>query len=297
MAVFVTQIIIFILVLIFFRRDLPLIVGGLISGAVAGMSIWHWLPTITSELNVSTFHVKQVSFDFPFTFAWDYIKDPVAFTIYAFCFPLGIRAAYSKIKGKQLNIEHLILFCWISLSFLIPLTYSLIKVPMLTSKYCTIAVPAIFLVIAYSFTLFKNQRVAFTAIALITVSSFVMLFIARPPHKPRRGEDWREVAAYFANHKSGNEVIISQLAWFHQYYFKKYNIVPPIDPNQFDSANQINEYHQFWLFLNSRYDGQNELLQEQQQIISREFNLKDSVIFRQTKAFLYARKISEKPVI
>lgn len=290
MAVFVTQVVIFILVLILFKRDSRLIVGGLISGGVAGMSFWHWLPTITTELNVSSFHAKPVGFDFPFNFAWDYIKDPVAFVVYAFCFFLVVRAAYTKAKEKRLETEHLVIFGWILLSFLIPLSYSLIKVPMLTSKYCTIAVPAIFLVIAYGFTFFKSNRITFFTIALITVSGFVLLFIARPPHKPRRGEDWREVAAHFANRGSDKEVTISQLAWFHQYYFRKNSIDPPIDQNKFDSAKRINDYDRFWLLTNSRYDGTNEFLWEQQQIIDREFNLSDSVIFPQTKAFLYARK-------
>lgn len=290
MAVFVTQIIIFIFVLILFKRNSRFIVVGLISCGVAGLSFWHWLPIITNELNVSSFHATPVNFYFPFTFAWDYIKDPFAFAIYAFCFFLVIRAAYTKAKEKRFEIQHLVIFGWILLSFMIPLLYSIIKVPMLTSKYCTIAVPAIFLVIAYGFTFIRNNRITFYAIALITVSSFVLLFIARPPHKPRRGEDWREVAAHFANSSSTKEVTISQLAWFHKYYFKKNNIEPPVDQNKFDSAKRINEYDQFWLLTNNRYDGTNEFLSEQQQIINTEFNLRDSVIFQQTSAYFYSRK-------
>ena len=121
-----------------------------------------------------------------------------------------------------------------------------------------------------------------------------MLFIARPPYKPRRGEDWREVGQYFGQRYQGKELIIfSQLAWFHNYYFRKYQLPFPIDQNTADFSATIKDKNEVWLFLNDRYTGGwpiNGFLPEQQQIIEQEFEEKDVVQFKQTKAILYERK-------
>jgi cephalosporin-C deacetylase-like acetyl esterase len=120
-----------------------------------------------------------------------------------------------------------------------------------------------------------------------------MLFIARPPYKPRRGEDWREVATYFSNHSSKDEIIFSQLAWFHTYYFTKTDHAVPVDQNVSSFEDIVNPSDQLWLMKNNRYTGGwpvNGLRPEQQLKIDNEFVLEDSVTFKQTTAYFYKRK-------
>lgn len=293
MVVFVTQLLIFVLILIFFKKTLRLIIGGLLAGSLAGLSLWHWLPVIMSDLQIDKFHVNPVTFFFPFSFAWDYIKDPVAFIVYSACALFAVFALYNTIKSKKFAYEHLIVLCWISFSYMIPLLYSWIKIPLLTYKYSTIAVPAIFLAIAFGFTHLKTERIRAYCIILIVISGFIMLFIARPPYKPRRGEDWREVAAYFDQKTSSTEVIFSQLSWYHIYYFKKINHALPYNQNNCDFEAIVGGTDRLWLLMNDRYTGGwpiSGFLPDQKSVIDREFEVIDSIKFKQTTAFLFTRK-------
>ena len=293
MVVLVSQFIIFFLVLIFFKRNLRLIVGSILAGGLAGLSFWHWLPVIQHDLQVNVFHVDPVDLFFPFQYAWDYIKDPVAIALFAFCTFLSVKALYQRISEKKILVDHLVIFGWIFFGSMIPFVYSILKMPLLTSKYCTIIVPALFLVVANGFTHFTNEKVRFYCIIVIVISGFIMLFRARPPYKPRRREDWREVALNFVQQRSDKQVIFSQLAWFHQYYFKKYDLPLPIDQNVCDFTSIVSTKDQVWLFMNDRYTNGwpvTGLLPEQKEIINREFVLTDSITFKQTTALRYNRK-------
>ncbi len=293
MVVFVTQFIIFIVIIIIYKQNKRLIIGGLIAGLLTGLSLWHWLDVILSDIQINSFHVKPVGFDFPFLFLWSYIKDPIAYALSIICIGLAFIETYRKIKVKKIWISHLSIILWILLSYLIPLLYSLLKLPLLTPKYTIIAVPAIIIVIAYGFLLIPYQKFRSYAMITILLSGLLMLFIARPPYKPRRAEDWREVAAYFKQNYPTDKIIFSQLSWFHTYYFQKNNLTIPIDQNRcnFDSIVQTTD--RLWLFLNNRYTGGwpiNGFLPNQKKIIENEFSLTDSVEFKQTKALLYRRK-------
>jgi uncharacterized membrane protein len=293
MVVFVSQFVIFLVIVIFYKRSARLIIGGLVAGCAAGFSMYHWLPVIQHDLQINQFHVSPVKWDIVFGFCWNYVKEPVAFAVYAICTFLSVRIFYYRIKEKSITITHVVVGCWILLGFGIPLVYSLIKLPLLTHKYDTIIVPAIFLILANGFLYFPSTKIRAYTLLTITLSAFVILFYARPPYKPRRGEDWREVAAYFKDHTEQPQLIFSQLAWFHQYYFKKYKLAVPLDQNTSDFNKLVEGKKGIWLLQNSRYTGgwpTTGLLSAQQELVNREFEVTDSVVFKQTTAILYKRK-------
>ena len=297
MVVFASQIILFIFVLIFFKRNAKLIIGGLISGGLAGLSLLHWLPIIQHDLQITQFHVEPVKPGIIFDFAWSYIKEPVSLAVYSVCIFFAGKGFYSSVKEKRFKVEHLVVLGWIFFGFIIPLLYSILKLPLLTYKYNTITVPAFFLLIAYGFVHFNYEKIRLYSIVAVIISSFIILFIARPPHKPRRAEDWREVAAYFGN-KHGNKskedlIVFSQLAWFHYYYFRKNDLPLPLDQNTADFSGILKNADEIWLLMNNRYTGGwpvNGFLPAQKEIIDKEFMLLDSIAFKQTQALLYKRK-------
>ena len=295
MVVFVSQFIILFFVILFFKSNLKFIIGAILAGGLAGLSFWHWLVVIQSDLQINAFHVDPVDIYFPFQYAWEYIKDPVAFALFMFCILFAIIRLYHIIFEKKIQVQHVVIFGWIFLGTMIPLIYSFVKMPLLTSKYSTIIVPAFFLVIAYGFTLYTNGKVKFYCILLIMVSGFIMLFRARPPYKPRRSEDWREVAINFTKHNSDKQIVFSLSAWFHQYYFKKYKLNLPMDQTKCDFDSIVGGTNQLWLLVNKQYTGgsvNDEFLPTQKNLIRSEFELRDSIMFKQTKALRYTRKNS-----
>jgi uncharacterized membrane protein len=296
MVVFVSQMLIFALVLVFFRREGRLIIGGLAAGVIAGLSFLHFLPVIMKDSGISQFHVKQVGPAFPFEFLWSYIHEPVEFTIYLVFAMFTLAQVVKKFRQRELTIVHLVVFGWIFFGILIPLTYSLLKIPLLTPKYTTIIVPALLVIFANGFYYLKSEKLRSYLVKIITISAFVILFFARPPYKPRRPEDWREVAAYFAQRKEKSLLAYSTFGWYHQYYFPKHGLPVPYDHTNADNT-KIDAAENVWLITNEKYSNglaNDWFYLQQKAIVEKDFELTDSIGFIHAKAFLYTRKLVAK---
>lgn len=291
LVVLISQLIIFIVVIIFYKRDAKFIIGGLGAGLIAALSIMHWLPIILKDLQTDQFHVAPVPFYFPFTFAWMYFKDPAAVIIYALCIFLMVKYLIKRVSGKCVPIEDLVILGWIFIGFMVPLLYSWFKIPLLTPKYSTITLPGIFFFIACGFSLISKPTLKMYAVCALVIGAFIAIFISRPLHKPRVSEDWREVAHYFVNHTNGHQTIFAQLAYFHIYYFNHfgYRQELPIDQRWADFNGVVSKSDRIWLLTHPRYPD-NGFKPDQQQLIDSLFRVKDQVQFRETKGVLYERK-------
>ena len=315
LVLFTTQLLIFILHSIVFRRNLRLMTPSLIAGGLAALSILHWLPVIFHDLQIPGFHVKPLTFRFLVKFLWWYVYDPAALIIYIGCSVLAFKTISHKIRKKTFTVEDLVIMGWLFIGFLIPLLYSLIKMPLLTNKYCTIQLPAIFIFAAQGFTSLKNESLKLFCIGILAVSASIVLFVARPQYKrsfhedgreiaimyfnsedsdkKSWNEDWREVANYFKSINIKNQVIFSQLAWFHEYYFTKNSLALPVDQNVCDFNTLILSTDTIWLLLHHHYTGGWPTIgfsKDQQNLIRKDFKLIDLVLFKKSKAFLYVRK-------
>lgn len=322
MVLFITQLLIFICYVIFFRKSFGFIIRAAIAGALAGLSIVHWLPVILHDLQISSFHIKPLTVRYLIKFFWWYFYDPASFVIYSIFFLLALRNVYKKVQLKIFAMEDLVISGWLLIGFLIPLIYSFLKIPLLTNKYCTIQVPAMFVFIGQGFASLMNDKIKTYGIIIITVSAGIILFVARPQYKKSFhedgreialiyfnskdadkkswNEDWREVAEFFRDQKAQKRVIFSQLSWFHEYYFKEYNINFPLDQNTCDFTNQVSGADSVYLLLHDHYkNGVSPIgfLPEQQKVIRENFELTDIIRFRKSKALLYVRKKGEAPIL
>lgn len=317
LVMFASQLIIFCFVLIWFKRDLKLLVGGLVAGIVAGLSLLHWLPILTEDLKDTTFHIEPLTLRYVLKSFWWFVYDPAAFILYVAFSGLVGRALYIKLVAKKLMQEDVILMLWLTAGFAIPLLYSIFLMPLFATKYCTIQLPAIFLIVAMGLNGIENKKLQLYSVVILLVSSFVVIFFARPHYKKSwsenaselplmyftinkadtklKREDWREVAAFFASNNSDDRVIFSQLATLHNYYFRKYNLDPPVDHNYVDLKDRIHNKKQLWLLIHKFYKtrGTQEYVQlspEHQKLIEHEFEFSDSVVFGMSKAILFKRK-------
>ena len=291
LVVFLSQIIIFSIIVVFYQPRTRLILGGLLSGLLAGLSIMHWMFIILKDLHTDHFHVLPVPFYFPLTFGWVYFKDPIAGMIYAVCAFLALRYVVEKLRKRRLPQEDLIVLCWIFFGFFVPLLYSWIRIPLLTPKYSTITLPGLYLLIASGFGLIEKARLRMYLVMALLAGAFIALYVTKPLSRPRVAEDWRDVARYFVSHSDKPQTIFAQLAYFHIFYFKHfgYRGELPVDQRWADFRLMVNNSDRIWLLKNPRYpdDGFNPY---QQQLIDSLFRLKKEVQFNETKAFLYERR-------
>lgn len=316
MVVFATQALIFILIIAFYKWDSGFVIKSLFSAFMAGLSLLHWLPVILQDLQIMTFHIKPHTLRYLIKIPWWFFYDPAVFFTSIFLFIVGVWKILRELTEKSFSQEKIVLIGWIVLGFGIPLIYSLVRMPLFTSKYLTIQVPAMFVFIAYGFDAVRNAKVRRFIVTAMSVSAIVVLLVARPPYKKSWhedgremaimyitmdesdsktwNEDWREVANFFGVDSSKNQVIFSQLAWFHEYYFKKNNLRPPLDQNVVkDFIDATNQADSVWLLMHNHYTGgwpTNGFSPDQKLMIERGFDLVDSVQFRLSKAFFFKRK-------
>lgn len=293
LVVFLSQIILFILSVAFFKRSGKLFLGMLAALLVAGSTILHWSSPIQNYFRFRAFHVRPVSYKFPVKFAMEYFYDPVAFFLFLACAGFAIWDLSKRIKTKTFAFEDLVLQGWILLGFIFPIIYTMIRIPILLPRYCIITLPAIILVISYGFMLIRNLKVKLVCISLLSVSAVVMLFFVAPPYKPVWAEDWREVAAYFSREKSENQVVFSKLAWYHEFYFQQYGVPVPIDQRTPDFNDLINNSQKIWLLQHPKYRNGDTLRgfsPEQLQLIEAKFDLEKRIQFPNNEALLYLRQ-------
>lgn len=321
LVMFASQLLIFIIVLIWLKTEIKLLILGLIAGIFAGLSLLHWLPVLMADLQIASFHIEPHTIRYLLKSFWWFVYDPAAFLLYLAFSGLMVRVFYTKLVTKTITVDDTVLLGWVVIGFLIPLLYSIFRMPLFVTKYCTIQLPAIFLIVALGLNTLKNKKLQFYSIVIFVVSAFVVNFFARPNYKKSwsenasefplmyftinqadsklKREDWREVAEFFASHRSDERVIFAQLASIHNYYFKKYDIDPPVDHNYVDVEDQIQNKTEVWLLIHKYYKSRSphesvHFLPSQKELISRDFQFKDSVRFGMSKAILYARKDSFK---
>jgi uncharacterized membrane protein len=321
LVMFASQLLIFAIVLIWFKKDLKLFIGGLIAGIAAGLSLLHWLPILTEDLKTTTFHIEPLTLRYVLKSFWWFVYDPAAFILYLAFGGLMVRVLYTKLVTKKLGIDDIVLLGWLVIGFAIPLLYSIFRMPLFATKYCTIQLPAIFLMVALGLHSIESKKVQVYSVIIFVVSSFVVIFLARPHYKKSwsenaselplmyftinqadsklKREDWREVAEFFASNNKGERVIFAQLASLHAYYFKKYNIDPPVDHNYVDVNDRIQNKNEVWLLIHKYYKSRSpqefvNFLPAHEELINRDFEFSDSVSFGMSKAVLYKRKDSSR---
>jgi|GEM_PF-1200941 len=290
LVVFASQCIIFIGILIWYKRTTKLIVSGLISGAVAALSISHWLPMIFADLQITEFHVQPVPFYFPIVFIWVYFKDIVTCLIVTALGFLYLRKVVSDIRAKDFSIEQFIIIGWLGIGFLIPLLYSVLRIPLLTFKYSVITLPALFLMIGTGFLTIRNNVLKTAILTTWILALFInMAFLKKMYDRPY--EYWRDAAVQIMRESRDNQVIFGKLAWYNAYYFKTlhYDQHLPEDQRFCDFTGLMNKADAVWILVHTRYPDEG-LSTEQQKQLDEQFVFVKQIEFNEAYAKLYERK-------
>ena len=232
LVVFVSQFILFVFI-IFWKKmnDLKFVGNAFLAGTIAALSFAHWLPVVLSDLKIPQFHVQQVTWYFPIQFYYIYFRDAVTCMLCAALSFLFLREVFLRIKAKSTRIEDVILIGWVGLGFLIPLLYSLIRMPMLEYKYTFILIPGILAMVALgletdltnNFRFLKPNRFKLYVIGMLFFAFSVNALFIRTIYFVRTPwQQWREVTREVMKMDSENQIVFAEYAWYFRYYFKIY---------------------------------------------------------------------------
>lgn len=299
MVVFASQFIIFI-ALLFVNRitDFKFILWSLLSATIAGLSFLHWIPVVLSDLQIPSYHLPQVEWYFPIQYYYVYFRDVVTCVICGALSIFAVREMLNGLKTRPVKLEYFVLLNWLLLSFLLPLLYSLFKIPMLEYKYTFIAVPAVFLLAALGFDSdFLNKfqfakwislkRYLYTALIsafLLNAFFFKKLYFDRHPW-----QSWREVSRLVLETDSNNQIVLSNFTWYFRYYFKMYQSKGLIVEPRYIDIERLEKSQLIWVVTSTMFPDMG-LEQAQQKLLSEKFVLDKEEIFEDFNVKQFVRK-------
>lgn len=293
LVVFLTQFIIFIGVVFWYKKNTQFVILSLLAGAIIGLSLLHWLPVIQSDLAIQQFHVTPVPIYFPIAYLWVFFRDPISCLIVG-C--LGVFFFYlvvTQLKRKNLKLEYFIVLLWLLLGFLIPLIYSIVKMPLLTAKYSFIQLPCVFLIVSIGFSEIKNVMLQKLLLSAMIISALVNLFFVKPMYDKQPSDQWREVAEMIANSKS-NKLVFSKYEWYLNYYLNQKNINAYdfrfCQDGNCDFNKKLPLANGFWLQEQKRYPDEG-LSQNQKDFVDRNFIKAESFKFTDCYLHYYQKSV------
>lgn len=290
MVVVISQFILFVFIILWKKiYDVKFIVASLLSGVVACLSFAHWLPVIFADVKISQFHIQPLPWYFFAQYYWIYFRDVVTCIICGVLILLALRAITKRLIEKKTQEEDLVLIGWIGLSFLMPLVYSWVKIPMLEARYTFIALPAILLLVALGLEGIKSKIVP---VMIILFASFManiffvkpLYFVKYPP------QQWKEVAHEITKTDKDTQLVFSQYAWYYRYYFKLFkSINPPLEPEFAAFDQQLVHASSVWVITSTQFPDKG-LSAVQQESLDKDFKPDESITFTDAVAKHYSRK-------
>lgn len=290
-VVFASQFVIF-AIIIFWKRitDLKFLTYSLLSGMVAGLSFLHWIPVVISDLGIPQFHAQKLSWYFPALFHWVYFKDIITATICAILAFLALREIFYTVRRRQLTEEQVVLLGWIGFGFLIPLLYSLLRMPMLEYKYTFITLPGLFILMATGFDSLKPGKLKLLTIICLFLSFHVNALFIRPIYRAKPFEEWREVTQEVLKTDHESQVVFCQYAWYYRYYFKILkSIHQPLEPAYADVKVWLDRSEKVWVLTSTRFPDAG-LSLDQERMLKENFRLDKELTFSDTNAKYYLRR-------
>jgi mannosyltransferase len=230
LVVIASQGIIFIFISIAFRMPLAFVTKAIVAAATCIVLFIPWIPQILKDNSIGSFWIIQVSPDFLIRYFYDYFnKDIVTCIVCASLILMYLKSCISIFQSSTVGskIIHIIILGWIILGYSIPLAYSIFKLPILINRYTMIVLPVILIVIAIAIQNLKVPRLKLILIGAVTVATLCNFVYFNPYFSITRKQQLREVSEQVSRVKCKDCIYVSDMTWYFNYYFKRFNIAKP----------------------------------------------------------------------
>jgi uncharacterized membrane protein len=237
LVVFASQAMLFVGLVLFYPRQQRFILLAFGAWIAVVLMISPWLPIIFSDLKTPAFWIKQESLFFPIVYFYVYFKDILACSVFALLIIYYfVQTGKSWRAGTKPTQAEFILIGWPVFTFLIPLVYSIIRIPMLQVRYTLIALPAIVVIIAAGFMLLKPRLRSYLLVACCFTMVISLVFIEHFYTKQRK-EDWRGMISKVSSTALPGDVFVTNYTSYCNYYLKVlHSPHRAIEPPQVDLA-------------------------------------------------------------
>jgi uncharacterized membrane protein len=226
--VLVSQVVILLLFLFDVEKNkrVSYIINSSIAGIIA-LSIWFylswqifkiaselqafWIPAPTAELITGIF-----SEFFGHSEALIFIISIL--TIFYFLKLLSSKAESKVIKNNNLIFGFIIISVWIFITIYIPYLRTYLKIPMITSRYLILVLPAILLLLAISINKIENKIIKSGVLAFFIIASLTDIFVVKKHYTTVNKTQYREIAEKIIEKNESKSKIVSYWYWHFGYF-------------------------------------------------------------------------------
>ena len=200
--------------------------NSLIAGVIA-LSIWYyfaweifkiaskleafWIPPPTPELLTGIF--KEF---FGHSEALIFIISII--TIFYFIKLFSSKAEAKIVKNNHLIFGFIILAIWIFVTIYIPYLRTYLKIPMITSRYLILVLPAIILLLAISISKIQNNIVRNGVLVFFTIASLTDIFVVKKYYTTVNKTQYREISEKIIEKNTSKSKIVSNWYWHFGYF-------------------------------------------------------------------------------
>jgi len=178
-----------------------------------------WVTTLINQLGrgQNIVWIQQLSFGMLFGSVLDLVGN-----IYVLLIFIGCLIYFFVFDRKTLTQRKVgLLFLWLTIPFILVLTYSFLFSPLYHTRYLLFVVPAVIIIVSLLLTRIAqtNKVLSYTVLCLIVLVSLVTV-VEQVYHLEK--DDWRSVSAYVADNIEGHEYIFINPFYHHDpftYYF------------------------------------------------------------------------------
>jgi uncharacterized membrane protein len=301
MVVMLTQLVIFLWLICTGKTDRRTIIFSLIAAVTIALAFVPWIPNVLKDNMATTYWIGMPDYDFLLTYYYIYIgHNKYLVRLYAI---FGLILLYHVFLVKKndasqnqkwpLKKAFILLILWAALSYLLPLIYSLVKMPMLHERYTIIALPAIFIMIALGFSYINSyalRAILVVAIIIATVHNFTHV---THYYSAKSKEQYREAVQAVINTNKADSLlskskIFSDQAWHYNFYFLTLGATNrAIDTYARDFSRELANEDQVWILQGFATEGVDV---DQQRYLDGNFELSKNIQLTGASAKLYTKK-------
>ncbi len=206
----------------------PFVANSIIAGIVAFVLFAPSAKIVYAALVVKEFWISAPSADVFAKMLGAFFSHSEIILGFAGLFAVLYFIGLAKQKNEALTRENILankavfggiaLMCWIAFTILLPLIKSYLSFPVIIDRYFINLLPAVIIVLAVGLCRFRNQLVLMVFVCLFFVFSMTDLLIVRKYYTTVTKTQFRELTPLINSHDSGNEPIVTSLAWHFGYF-------------------------------------------------------------------------------
>lgn len=135
---------------------------------------------------------------------------------------------YKRSDNKALSINPndekqvfaaFVLISWILITFIIPLIYSFINLPMLINRYLINILPAVIIMIAIGLNYIKNNFIKFSVISVIVLFALTDLFIVKDYYNKVTKSEFTKLTEEIKKRNPDHSKVVTYWSWLLPYFF------------------------------------------------------------------------------